>query len=45
MNLAVRGVSDPRPLLSAIRREVQALDPNQPVYQVQTLKEMIIYGD
>lgn len=41
MNLAVRGVNDPRPLLGAIRREVQALDPQQPVYQVQTLEEMI----
>lgn len=41
MNLAVRGTSDPRPLLGAIRRAVQALDSQQPVYQVQTLEEMI----
>jgi putative ABC transport system permease protein len=41
MNLAVRSEGDPHALVAAIRREVQALDPNQPVYQIQTMEELI----
>ncbi len=41
MNLAVRTDGDPTPLVAAIKREVQSLDPSQPVYQIQTMEELI----
>lgn len=41
MNLAVRADADPQALVSAVRREIQALDPNQPIYQIQTMEELI----
>jgi putative ABC transport system permease protein len=37
--LLVRTEGDPRGLLSAVRREIQALDRDQPVYAIQTLEE------
>jgi putative ABC transport system permease protein len=41
MTLVVRGGSDPTSLTAAVRREVQAVDPNQPVYNVRTMEEVI----
>ena len=41
MTLVVRGASDPADLTAAVRREVQAVDPNQPVYNVRTMQEVI----
>ncbi|MGH7720117.1 MAG: ADOP family duplicated permease [Gemmatimonadaceae bacterium] len=37
--LIVRAASDPRALLPLIRREVRAMDPEQPIYAVQTVDE------
>jgi putative ABC transport system permease protein len=41
MSLVVRAVQDPTALVQPIRREVQALDPNLPVYNVQTMEAVI----
>lgn len=41
MNLIVRATADPLNLTAAARREVQALDPNQPVYSVSTMERTI----
>jgi putative ABC transport system permease protein len=41
MILAVRSAQDPASLTSAIRREVQAIDPAQPIAHVRTLNEVI----
>ncbi len=41
MNLIIRTTSDPLSLVAAVRREVQALDPNQPVYNVSTMEQTL----
>ena len=43
MTLVVRSSSgsDPSEMAHAVRREVQAVDPNQPVYNVLTMEEVI----
>ncbi|HVQ37699.1 MAG TPA: ABC transporter permease [Pyrinomonadaceae bacterium] len=41
MNLVIRGAQDPTLLASAVRSEVQALDPNLPVSNIKTVGEMI----
>jgi putative ABC transport system permease protein len=41
MNLVIRGNQDPTPLATAVRSEVQALDPNLPVSNIKTVGEMI----
>jgi putative ABC transport system permease protein len=38
MILAVRSKQDPRSLTSAIRREIQSIDPDQPIASVRTLE-------
>jgi predicted permease len=40
-NLVVRTVSDPRNLAVAVRKEVMAIDPNQPVANVRTMEELM----
>ncbi len=40
MILAVRGAQDPRNLASAIRREIQSIDPDQPIANVRTLENV-----
>lgn len=40
-NLIIRTTADPLTLISAVRREVQALDPNQPVYNVSTMEQTL----
>ena len=40
MILAVRSTQDPRGLTSAIRREVQSIDPDQPIANVRTLENV-----
>jgi predicted permease len=39
--LLVRSRVDPGAMMSAVRREVQAVDPDQPVFTVQTLAQMM----
>ena len=39
--LAVRTSGDPRPLAGAIREQVLAVDPNQPVFDVKTMEERV----
>jgi putative ABC transport system permease protein len=41
MNLIIRTTADPLNLTAAVRREVQALDPNQPVYNVSTMEQTL----
>src|SRR3989440_10226424 len=38
MILAVRSAQDPRTLTSAVRRELQSIDPDQPIANVRTLE-------
>ncbi len=40
-NLIIRTTVDPLNLTAAVRREVQALDPNQPVYNVSTMEQTL----
>ena len=39
--LVVRTAGDPKPLTPAIREQVLAVDPNQPVYDVKTMDERV----
>jgi putative ABC transport system permease protein len=39
--LVVRTSTDPRSLIPAIREQVLAVDPNQPVYDVKTMEERV----
>jgi putative ABC transport system permease protein len=41
MNLAVRTSVDPKSTLPAIQAAIREIDKDQPVYQVQTIEEMI----
>jgi putative ABC transport system permease protein len=41
MTLVVKGANDPADLTAAVRGEVQSVDPNQPVYNVRTMQEVI----
>ncbi|HYL39646.1 MAG TPA: ABC transporter permease [Bryobacteraceae bacterium] len=41
MSLAIHTSSDPRSLASAVAREVLALDPDQPVYRIRTMAELV----
>jgi len=41
MNLIIRTTADPLSFTAAVRRQVQALDPNQPVYNVSTMEQTL----
>jgi putative ABC transport system permease protein len=41
MNLLVRAALDPEQLVSTIRQQVYAVDPEQPVTQIQTMHELL----
>jgi putative ABC transport system permease protein len=41
MTLAVRATGDPVPLVSAIRAQVLAVDPEQPVFNVKTMHQVV----
>jgi len=41
MNLIIRTTADPVNLTAAVRSQVQALDPNQPVYNVSTMERTL----
>jgi len=41
MNLIIRTTADPLNLTAAVRRQVQALDPNQPVFNVSTMERTL----
>jgi putative ABC transport system permease protein len=41
-DLVIRTTGDPNSLVAAVRREIQAADPNQPVAGVATLEELLI---
>jgi putative ABC transport system permease protein len=41
MNLVLRTTADPLTLTSAVRREVQSLNPNQPIYNVYTMEQTL----
>jgi putative ABC transport system permease protein len=41
MNLLVRTATDPHDMVSAVRRQIAAMDPDQPVTAVQTVDELM----
>jgi putative ABC transport system permease protein len=41
MSLAIHTSSDPRSLAGVMQRQVQALDPDQPVYRIRTMGELM----
>jgi len=41
MSLAIHTSSDPRSLAGVVQRQVQALDPDQPVYRIRTMSELM----
>ena len=41
MNLLVRAAIDPHQLISTLRQQVYAVDPDQPITQVQTMDELL----
>ena len=41
MSLAIHTSSDPRSLAGVVQRQVQALDPDQPVYRIRTMGELM----
>lgn len=41
MNLLVRTAIDPHQLISTLRQQVYAIDPDQPVTQIQTMDELL----
>jgi putative ABC transport system permease protein len=41
MNLAIRTTSDPSNLVGAVRSTVYSLDPDQPIYQIRTMSELV----
>ena len=40
MTVIARTSGDPEALIASVRREVQSVDPNQPIYDVRTLSEI-----
>ncbi|MGH9970961.1 MAG: ABC transporter permease [Pyrinomonadaceae bacterium] len=41
MNLAVRSTVDPKSLVGSIQRAIREVDSNQPVYQIQTMEDLV----
>lgn len=41
MNIAVRTTVDPKSLVAAIQKAIREVDTNQPVYQIQTMSELV----
>ena len=41
MSLAIHSTADPRRLANAIQKQVLALDPDQPVYRIRTMHELM----
>jgi putative ABC transport system permease protein len=41
LNLAIHTPSDPHSLIRAVEREVRAVDPDQPVYRIRTMPELV----
>ena len=42
MSLAIHTSSDPHSLAGVVERQVQALDPDQPVYRIRTMGELML---
>ncbi|HYW74856.1 MAG TPA: ABC transporter permease [Pyrinomonadaceae bacterium] len=40
MTIIVKGSSDPNDLIAAVRGQVKALDPDQPIYNIRTMEEI-----
>jgi putative ABC transport system permease protein len=41
MTLVVRTVTDPQTLISAVREQIRALDPNLPIYDIKTMQAVM----
>jgi putative ABC transport system permease protein len=40
MTVVVKGTSDPNQLISSVRQQVKAVDPDQPIYNIRTMDEI-----
>jgi putative ABC transport system permease protein len=40
MTVIIKGASDPNQLISAVRQQVKAIDPDQPIYSIRTMDEI-----
>ena len=40
MSVIVKAVSDPNQMMAAVRQQVSAIDPNQPIYNIRTMNEI-----
>ena len=40
MTVIVKAVSDPNQMIAAVRQQVSAIDPNQPIYNIRTMNEI-----
>jgi putative ABC transport system permease protein len=40
MTVIIKGASDPNQLISAVRQQVKAIDPDQPIYGIRTMDEI-----
>ena len=40
MTVIVKSVSDPNQMIAAVRQQVSAVDPNQPIYNIRTMNEI-----
>jgi putative ABC transport system permease protein len=40
MTVVVKGSSDPNQMIAAVRQQVKAIDPDQPIYNVRTMDEI-----
>ncbi|HEY0101098.1 MAG TPA: ABC transporter permease [Pyrinomonadaceae bacterium] len=41
MSIVVRAAGDPLPLAAAVQREIQAIDKDQPIYNVRTMERVV----
>ncbi|HKZ03026.1 MAG TPA: ABC transporter permease, partial [Pyrinomonadaceae bacterium] len=40
MTVIIKGASDPNQLIGAVRQQVKAIDPDQPIYSIRTMDEI-----
>jgi putative ABC transport system permease protein len=40
MTVIIKGASDPNQLMSAVREQIKAIDPDQPIYSIKTMEEI-----
>jgi putative ABC transport system permease protein len=40
MTVIIKGSSDPNQLMAAVRQQIKAIDPDQPIYSIKTMEEI-----